>query len=70
MNQTGTIILSGEDSKNFIREIIHPDEEHIQKVSNKLKEINENITIHREGTSTIAEIKNLDLSFLDNQLEE
>lgn len=67
MNQTGPIILSGEDSKNFIREIIHPDEEHIQKVSNKLKEINENITIHREGTSTIAEIKNLDLSILDKE---
>lgn len=57
-----TIVLTKEDSKNFIKELLHPDDEYIKMRDELFRHIDETIIIRKEGDMVIADCKELDLS--------
>lgn len=60
-----TITLSGQAAAQFINNLMHPNKEYIRKRDEIFAKMDENIKIQRNGTNIHAEIKNLDLNFID-----
>lgn len=60
---TEPIIVSHEQSKNFLNTLAHPDSNYITR-RNAVFANMDNITLTREGTTITANIPNLNLSFL------
>ena len=67
----GTIRLEGEAALDFIKSLYHPSPEETKRKNMILDDINARVTIREfDDGSFEAEIKNLDLSFLDEIEEE
>ena len=60
----GTIRLSGEDSINFVNALFIPSQEIIDKHNKILDEFDSEVGIRRFDDGFEADIKDLDLSFL------
>lgn len=67
---TGTIVLSGQDSINFAYSLFRPTQEEIEENRRHIDYINSNITVTQLDDGFMAEIADLDLSFLDETTEE
>lgn len=65
----GAIKLSGRDAKKFAMSLYRPTREEIVFRNHYLDEINKKITIKKEENGFQAQIADLDLSFLDEQVE-
>ena len=61
---TGPIILSKEDSSRLRQNILHPTVEYLQEQERYFEEIASSMIIHKEGSNTRVEFKDLDLSNL------
>ncbi len=62
---SNTIRLTGYDAINFARKLYRPTKEEINENKHILEKIDENIIITRTKDGFMADIKDLDLSFLD-----
>ena len=58
---TGPIILSKEDSSRLRQNILHPTVEYLQEQERYFEEIASSMIIHKEGSNTRVEFKDLDL---------
>ena len=67
---TGPIILSKEDSSRLRQNILHPTVEYLQEQERYFEEIASSMIIHKEGSNTRVEFKDLDLSNLDLMFEK
>ena len=67
---TGPIILSKEDSSRLRQNILHPTVEYLQEQERYFEEIASSMIIHKEGSNTRVEFKDLDLSNLDLMIEK
>ena len=67
---TGPIILSKEDSSRLRQNILHPAVEYLQEQERYFEEIASSMIIHKEGSNTRVEFKDLDLSNLDLMIEK
>lgn len=65
----GTIKLSGQDARTFAMSLYRPIPEEVIRRNSYLDEINKSITITREEDGFQADIADLDLSFLEKQVE-
>lgn len=65
----GTIKLSGQDARIFAMSLYRPSREEVLRRNQYLDEINESIIISRKDDGFQADIADLDLSFLDKQVE-
>ncbi len=66
----GSIVLSGADAGNFAHALFNPTLEDIKENRQHVDYINNNISITPLDNGFRAEITNLDLSFLDEVIEE
>lgn len=69
-NQIGTIHLSGEDAISFNKSFFYPSKEEIERHNAKIKQINNNISIKSSTDGFEAEVKDLDLSFLEDRTKK
>ena len=60
-----SIILTGTDAVNLIKQLLHPDDEYIKMRDELFRHIDETITIRKDGDMIIADFKELDLSDID-----
>lgn len=67
---TEPIILSGKQSVKFINSLYHPDLEYLEKVNKIFDKIDEDISVQRNGMDLEVEIEGLDLSFIEEELQE
>ena len=67
---TGPIILSKEDSSRLRQNILRPTVEYLQEQERYFEEIASSMIIHKEGSNTRVEFKDLDLSNLDLMIEK
>lgn len=67
---TEPIILSGEQSIDFINSLQRPDKEYIARRDKIFSKMNDDISIHQNGMDFEVEIANLDLSFIDEMDNE
>ena len=67
---TGTIFLSPEDSERIRNEIMHPSAEYLHNMQDYFERLASGMTILSQGSNTMVEFKNLDLSSLDALIEE
>jgi hypothetical protein len=63
-NKVETLILEGQDSKEFAKSFFHPSNDEIRHFKKVLKNIDKNINISETENGFCAEVKDLDLSFL------
>lgn len=64
-NTTGVIILSEEDSLLLRQNTFYPTSEYIRERQQYFEKLASSMVIHREGSSTRVNFKDLDLSNLD-----
>lgn len=64
----GLMRLSGEEAVGFVNSLLRPTQERIDKHNNFLEKIND-IEIKRSPEGFVAEVADLDLSFLDEKIE-
>lgn len=69
-NQIGAIHLSGEDAFNFAKSFFYPSEEEIAIHNAKIESINSNISISSDIDGFKADVKDLDLTFLEDKIEK
>lgn len=62
---TGPIILSGGDHAQFRQDVLNPTLEYLRKQRQYFEKLDSSMVIHREGTNTRVDFKDLDLSNLD-----
>lgn len=67
---TGTIVLSPEDSLQIRNNILNPTVEYLQARDEYFDRLASSMTIHSDGTDTIVEFDDLDLSNLDALIEK
>lgn len=65
-----TLVLSGEDAINFANSLLRPSLTDIQKRQEFIEKINDGVSIVRKHGGFTADVVDLDLSFLDNTVEE
>ena len=68
--RVGTIRLSGADAVDFANALYNPSQEDIDNAKRLIDSINKNISITRFENGFEAEIADLDLSFLNETIEE
>lgn len=64
----GAIKLSGRDSLNFVNALFRPSIDEIKEHINYINDIDNNIVIRKNKNGFEAEIENLDMSFMDNDI--
>ena len=69
-NTTGVIILSEEDSLLLRQNAFYPTSEYIREQRQYFEKLDSSMVIHREGTNTRVDFKDLDLSNLDVIIEK
>lgn len=69
-NTTGVIILSEENSLLLRQNAFHPTSEYIRERQQYFEKLDSSMVIHREGSSTRVDFKDLDLSNLDAMIEK
>lgn len=62
----GTLVLHGQESVDFVNSLIRPTQEDVQQFRAVLRRIEENIEIYDAEDGFVANIADLDLSFLDD----
>ena len=62
---TDPIILSGGDHAQFRQNVLNPTFEYLLEQRQYFEKLDSSMVIHREGTNTRVDFKNLDLSNLD-----
>ena len=67
---TEPIIISNEQSVNFLNSLIKPDEKYIFHRNAIFNQIDRTIDIHRKGMDMDVELQDLDLSFIDEMESE
>ena len=71
MNNTpGVIILSGVDHAQFRQNVLNPTFEYLLEQRQYFEKLDSSMVIHREGTNTRVDFKDLDLSNLDALIEK
>lgn len=71
MNNTkGVIILSGGDHAQFRQNVLNPIFEYLLEQRQYFEKLASSMVIHKEGSSTRVDFKDLDLSNLDALIEE
>ena len=61
-----SIVLTGEESLNLRKQLLHPDDEHIKMRDELFKHIDKTISIRKDGDTVIVDCKKLELSYIDN----
>lgn len=69
-NTTGVIILSGGDHAQFWQNVFNPTSEYLRERQQYFEKLASSMVIHREGTNTRVDFKDLDLSNLDVIIEK
>ena len=69
-NMTGTIILSGGDYAQFRQDVLNPTLEYLREQRQYFEKLDFSMIIHREGSNTRVDFKDLDLSNLDAMIEK
>ena len=69
-NTTGVIILSEEDSLLLRQNAFYPTSEYIRKRQQYFEKLDSSMVIHKEGSNTRVNFKDLDLSNLDALIEK
>lgn len=69
-DRVGRLRLEGEDATYFINSFFYPSAEDIAAHEARIDRINRSISVSRNDSGFEAEIDELDLSFLDDELEE
>ena len=64
---TRTIRLSKDDAINFAKSLFRPTQREIENHREQLDKINRNVTIRRTEDGFIADVADLDLSFLEEK---
>lgn len=59
---TGPIILSGGDHAQFRQDVLNPTFEYLLEQRQYFEKLDSSMVIHREGTNTRVDFKDLDLS--------
>lgn len=67
---TGPIILSNEDSIRLRKKIINPSDEYIEENERFFENLASSMTIRIDGTDSIVEFEDCDLSNLDKIISE
>ena len=67
---TGPIILSNEDSIRLRKEIINPSDDYIEENERFFENLASSMTIRIDGTDSIVEFEDCDLSNLDKIISE
>lgn len=62
----GTLVLQGQESIDFVNSLIRPTQEEMQHFREVLSGIVKNIEIRDAENGFVAQVANLDLSFLDD----
>lgn len=62
----GTLVLQGQESIDFVNSLIRPTQEEMQHFREVLSGIVNNIEIRDAENGFVAQVANLDLSFLDD----
>lgn len=71
MNNTkGVIILSEEESLQLRQDAFYPTSEYIRERQQYFEKLASSMVIHKEGSSTRVNFKDLDLSNLDELIEK
>lgn len=71
MNNTpGVIILSEEDSLQLRQDVFNPTFEYLREQRQYFEKLDSSMVIHKEGSSTRVNFKDLDLSNLDVMIEK
>ena len=65
-----TLVLSGEDAVSFANSLLRPSSIDIQKRQEYIARLNDGVSIVRNNGGFTADVAGLDLSFLDNTVEE
>lgn len=65
----GAIKLSGIDSLNFVNALFRPSIDEIKEHINYINDIDNNIVIRKNKNGFEAEIENLDMSFMDDVID-
>lgn len=66
----GNIVISEMESESLMSRLQNPDREYIDFRNDVFSHADESISLRTEGTGFIADIPELDLSFLDTPLME
>lgn len=64
-NRVGRILLVGKDSARFASSLFRPSKDEVAQHEKQMNKINNNISVHYDGTEFEVVIKNLNLSFVD-----
>jgi hypothetical protein len=70
ITMTGTIVLSPEDSLQIRNTILNPTAEYLKARDEFFNNLASKMTIHSDGTDTVVEFDDLDLSNLDALIEK
>lgn len=62
---TGPIILSGGDHAQFRQDVLNPTLEYLREQRQYFEKLDSSMVIHREGTNTRVDFKDLDFSNLE-----
>lgn len=68
-SRIGTLQLSGTDALNFVHSFFFPSADEIREHENLRERRNENISTLETENGFVASVEDLDLSFLDDEIE-